>query len=185
MLSALGLDQRLAHDCHLLAVEGHGEKSHIACVVMTNLSGMLHKGDGEELVEARELAEKAYAGFGERLGPKHQNTLAARNMLAVILRNQGELETAEEHSLALLELSEGEFPEGHPSPAVYELNLGICWLRMERHEEALPQLLAAHAKLSGMAEPGVVHKAVPYLIEYYEATGDEARAEQWRSQLQD
>ena len=129
---------------------------------------------------AEQLYRRALEGWEERLGPKHPDTLATVDGLAIVYRHQGRYEEAEQLYRRALEGREERLGPKHPDTLATVDGLAVVYRHQGRYEEA--EQLYRRA-LEGMEEKlGPKHpetlRTVQNLALVYRSQGRYEEAEQ-------
>jgi non-specific serine/threonine protein kinase/serine/threonine-protein kinase len=118
----------------------------------------------------------------------HPDTLAARQALAVALREQNRTSAAAYHLRAVLDARQRLAGADHPDTQATRLELGATRLLQKRYAEAEPLLLEAYA---GLRRPETnapdsksrATEAAGRLVQLYEGWGKTDKAAEWRQKL--
>ena len=86
--------------------------------------------------EAGRLYRRGLEGWEEKLGPKHPDTLATVEGLALVYRSQGRYEEAERLCQRVLEAREEKLGPKHPHTLRTVQNLAVVYWNRGRYEEA-------------------------------------------------
>jgi len=164
-------------------------EDHPHTLISINNTGYLLRARGE-LADAEPYFRRALDGRRRVRGPDHPETIASMNNLCVLLRQVGSLDESERLGAEAVERARTALGARHGSLGVYLGHHAHTLLAMQRFADAEPELLEAHAILSGAR--GHRHmqtiEAAQLLIQCYDAwhaadpgAGHDADADRWRA----
>jgi eukaryotic-like serine/threonine-protein kinase len=118
----------------------------------------------------------------------HPDTLAARQALAIVLRDRQRLTASALHLQAVLDARQRVMGADHADTQATRLELGVTRLQQKKYAEAEPLLLEAYAGLkqhdTNESRTRTI-EALERLVQLYDGWGKKDQATEWRQRLDD
>lgn len=150
-------------------------------ITMNNLATLLQERGSYD--EAETLFRQSLVMRRKLLGETHPETATSTNNLACLLQDRAKFQDAEKLFRAALDLYAKSLKPDHVLVHRCRSNLGGCLIKQKRFHEAEELLLPAYAGLKAARgeQHEITRKAATRLSELYDAWGQPAQAESYRS----